>query len=276
MIRIVLIGWCLLAAMGARAGAADIIVRSDGADIHSGPLFMRVTALADDILRVRAAAAEDLPEDASWAVPEETRGRSVSVSVKQNIDGVEFQTARLAVRVERSPLRVIVSDLAGHVISSDTPTRAIDVVGSGFTLRKVLPQTEHFFGLGDKTGPLDRRGQAFTLWNTDAYHFQESTDPLYKSIPFFVAAGGPGGSYGILLDNTWRSWFDFGKQDPRMLAFGAAAGPIAYYLIYSPSVHHVVERYTDLTGKPPLVPARALGLQSSRYIYMSAAEVHGI
>src|SRR5258708_20987751 len=98
MIRIVLIGWCLLAAMGAPAGAADIIVRSDGADIHSGPLFMRVTALADDILRVRAAAAADLPEDASWAVPEETRGRSVPVSVKQSIDGVEFRTAALAVQ----------------------------------------------------------------------------------------------------------------------------------------------------------------------------------
>src|ERR1700688_1755963 len=51
-----------------------VIVRSDGADIHSGPLFMRVTAFADDILRVRAAAAEALPEDASWAVSEETRG----------------------------------------------------------------------------------------------------------------------------------------------------------------------------------------------------------
>ena len=52
-----LIGCCLLSAVGAPAAAADIIVRSDGADIHSGPWFMRVTALADDILRVRAAAA---------------------------------------------------------------------------------------------------------------------------------------------------------------------------------------------------------------------------
>src|SRR5882724_8918309 len=100
-----LIGCCLLFAMGAPAAAADIIVRSDGADIHSGPWFMR------------AAAAEDLPEDASWAVPEEMRGRSIHVSVKQNIDGVDFQTAALAVRIERSPLRLIVSDLAGHVIS---------------------------------------------------------------------------------------------------------------------------------------------------------------
>jgi len=263
------------APVAAGAAAADITVRNDGVDIHSGPWFMRVTALADDIVRVRAAAGEALLEDASWAVPEQMRGRSVHVSVKQNAGGVEFQTAALVVRVERSPLRLIVSDLAGHVVSADALAGGVTAVGSGFMLHKEI-QKEHFFGLGDKTGPLDRRGQAFTLWNDDAYAFQESTDPLYKSIPFFVAAGGPGGSYGILLDNTWRSWFDFGKQDPQTLAFGAAAGPIDYYLIYGPSVRHVVERYADLTGKPPLVPAWALGFQQSRYSYMSAAEVRGI
>jgi alpha-glucosidase len=271
-----LIGSTLLCATAAQAAAADIVVRSDGADIRSGSWFLRLTAITDDILRVRAAAARDLPEDASWAVPEEMRSRSVHVTVKQNDDGIDFKTATLAVRIERSPLRLIVSDLAGHVISADTPTRALEAVDSGFLLRKELSQKEHIFGLGDKTGPLDRRGQAFTLWNTDAYRFQESTDPIYKSIPFFVAAGGPGGSYGILLDNTWRSWFDFGKQDPQTLAFGAAGGPIDYYFIYGPTVHRVVERYTELTGKPPLVPAWALGFQQSRYSYMSAAEVHAI
>ncbi|HEY2678663.1 MAG TPA: DUF4968 domain-containing protein, partial [Steroidobacteraceae bacterium] len=114
----VLIGCCLLAtiaAIGGPATAADIIVRSDGADIRSGSWFMRVTALTDDILRVRAAAAGELPEDASWAVLGEMRGRSVHVTVKQNADGAEFKTATLAVRIERSPLRLIVSDLAGHV-----------------------------------------------------------------------------------------------------------------------------------------------------------------
>jgi alpha-glucosidase len=271
-----LIGSTLLCATAAQAAAADIVVRSDGADIRSGSWFLRLTAITDDILRVRAAAARDLPEDASWAVPEEMRSRSVHVTVKQNDDGIDIKTATLAVRIERSPLRLIVSDLAGHVISADTPTRALEAVDSGFLLRKELSQKEHIFGLGDKTGPLDRRGQAFTLWNTDAYRFQESTDPIYKSIPFFVAAGGPGGSYGILLDNTWRSWFDFGKQDPQTLAFGAAGGPIDYYFIYGPTVHRVVERYTELTGKPPLVPAWALGFQQSRYSYMSAAEVHAI
>src|SRR3984957_19759915 len=271
-----LMGCSLLCATAAQAVVADVIARSDGADIRSGSWFMRVTALTDDILRVRAAAAGDLPEDASWAVSGEMRRRSVHVTIKQDADGIDLRTATLAVRIERSPLRLIVSDLAGHVISADTPARALEVVDSGFSLRKELTQKEHIFGLGDKTGPLDRRGQAFTLWNTDAYRFQESTDPLYKSIPFFISAGAPAGSYGILLDNTWRSWFDFGKQDPQTLAFGAAAGPIDYYFIYGPTVHRVVERYTDLTGKPPLVPAWALGFQQSRYSYMSAAEVHYI
>src|SRR6202051_897620 len=143
-----LLGCSLLCATAAQAAAADITVRSDGADIRSGSWFMRVTALTDDILRVRAAAAGDLPEDASWAVPGEMRGRSVHVRVKQHADGIDFRTATLAVRIERSPLRLIVSDLAGHVISADTAARALEVVDSGFLLRKELPQQEHIFGFG--------------------------------------------------------------------------------------------------------------------------------
>src|SRR5580704_14181348 len=98
-----LLGCSLLWAAPAQAAAADIIVRGDGADIHSGPWVMRVSAIADDILRVRAAAAGDLPEDASWAVSEEIRSRSVHVSAKSNADGVDFQTAALTVRIQRSP-----------------------------------------------------------------------------------------------------------------------------------------------------------------------------
>src|SRR5258708_15350825 len=142
-----LLGCSLLCATAAQAAVADISVRSDGADIRSGSWFMRVTALADDIVRVRAAATGDLPEDASWAVPEEMRGRSVHVTIKQNADGVDFKTATLAVRIERAPLRLIVSDLAGHVISADAPGRAVEVVDSGLTLRQQLIQQEHFFGL---------------------------------------------------------------------------------------------------------------------------------
>ena len=104
-----------------------------------------------------------------------------------------------------------------------------------------MPGDEHYFGLGDKTGQFDRREQAYTLWNTDVGP-QESVDPLYKSIPFFLAINGTR-SYGIFLDNTWRTWFDFGKSSRDAYAFGAEGGPLDYYFIYGPTPKQVVEGY---------------------------------
>ncbi len=262
-----------------QATTATLIARNDGAEIQRGSLRLSVTAIAEDILRVRIAPSGEFGEDSSWAVPAEVRGCSVHVNAMRITKAspvAEFRTEALAVRLEGEPVRLVVSDLEGHVIIADTPDRAIDIAGGSFTLRKVLPATEHYFGLGDKTGPLDHRGQAFTNWNTEAYHFRESTDPLYKTIPFFVAAGGAAGSYGVFLDNTWRSWFDFGKRDPRTLAFGSSGGPIDYYVIYGPGTRRVIERYADLTGKPALPPLWAFGFQQSRYSYMSAAEVRDV
>src|SRR5438270_7562530 len=130
--------------------------------------------------------------------------------------------------------------------------------------------------MGDKTGVLDRRGYTLTNWNSDTFGYTPSTDPIYKSIPFFIATGGPGGSFGIFLDNSWRSTFDFGHREDGTLSFGAVAGPIDYYLITGPTVAEVVRRYTDLTGKPPLAPLWSLGYQQSRWSYMSDAEVRTI
>ncbi len=141
-----------------------------------------------------------------------------------------------------------------------------------FAFTRSMPLDEHYFGLGDKTGPLDRRNQAFTLWNTDAYRFQESTDPLYKSIPYFMAYRA-GIATGILMDNTWRTSFDFGKETNGIYSFGAVAGPVDYYLFYGPSPKQVVETYAWLTGTPPLPPLWAFGFQQSRYSYMSQARV---
>lgn len=260
-------------AMAAFALFAAPSAGAAGLELQSGAQRLRVTAIANDILRVRIAPQGEFPEDASWVVPAPLRDASVAVTAWSKPDAEGFDTASLSVRVERATLRLTVSDLAGHVISADAIDHAIDTQGAAFTLRKQIGADQHFFGLGDKTGPLDRRGAAFVNWNTDMYGFQESTDPIYKSIPFFIATGGAGGSYGLFLDNTWRSRFDFGKTDPDTLEFGAAGGPIDYYLIAGPSLKRVVERYTDLTGRPPLPPLWSLGFQQSRFSYMSAQEV---
>ncbi len=142
-------------------------------------------------------------------------------------------------------------------------------------MAKQLTYADHFFGLGDKPGPLDRAGEAFTMWNTDSFGWQESTDPIYKSIPFFLTVN-HGRSLGVFLDNTWRTNFDFGRADPKRYTFGAPDGAIDYYLIYGPEPKQVVTDWAWLTGTTPLPPLWALGFQQSRYSYTPESQLREV
>ncbi len=144
--------------------------------------------------------------------------------------------------------------------------------GTGFRVYKAKTAADHFFGLGDKPGPLDRAGQAFVMWNTDNFGWQESTDPIYKSIPFFLNMRG-GRTLGVLFDNTWRTFFDFGRETADEYSFGAPNGPVDYYLMYGPEPKRVVETYAWMTGPTPLPPMWSLGFQQSRYSYYPQAKV---
>ena len=251
------------------APAAVLTAQKDGVEIVSGKTRTRLIALSDDVIRIRVARDGVYPEDASWAVlPEQRKGRA---EVTATPDG--FTTATLRVRIGSSgELRF--ETLDGKLLSADAAPAAFD--GKAFTIAKTLPIGEHFYGMGDKTGGLDRRGKSFVDWNTDAFGYTSADDPVYKSVPFFISTGAPGGSYGVLLDNTYRTWFDFGHRDAATLSFGGPDGPVDYYFLAGPSMADVTRRYAALTGRPPLAPKWALGYQQSRYSYMSADEIREI
>jgi alpha-glucosidase len=251
------------------AAAPTLAAQSNGVDVTAGTLKMKLIALSDDLVRVRIARDGVYPEDASWAVlPAKRKSRA---KVTATPDG--FTTAHLRVRIGAGGA-VTFETLDGKIISAEAAPVTID--GKAFKIAKTLPVTEHFYGLGDKTGGLDRRGKEFVDWNTDAFGFTSGDDPIYKSIPFFASTGGAGGSYGVLLDNTYRTWFDFGHRDAETLTFGGPDGPIDYYFVNGPSLAEVTRRYAGLTGRAPLAPKWALGYQQSRYSYMSADEVRDI
>jgi len=236
---------------------------------------MQITALRDDVLRVRIGAAGQLPEDASWAVLPAARESAVAVTHESGKDTVGFKTAKLRVTIHKDPLQLTVTDLDGHVIAEDLPGRPIEYHGAGFRVYRKSPADEHYFGLGDKPGPLDRRNEAFSDWNTDAFGWQESTDPIYKSIPFFITFR-QGISAGFFLDNTWRASFDFNKEYRDGYSFGSEGGPLDYYILYGPEPKAVVKAWAWLVGTTPLPPLWTLGYQQSRYSYYPEAEVRRI
>jgi alpha-glucosidase len=239
-----------------------------GLELSDSKLTLRVDALRPDVVRVRVFPLGHPAEDASWAVLPAARAARVGVTAEA--DG--FSTSKLRVTVTPD-LRLTVADLQGNVLQSD----ALPIAWSpdGFKVTKVKTGEDHFFGLGDKPGPLDRAGEAFTMWNTDSFGWQESTDPIYKSIPFFLEMHS-GRTIGVLFDNTFRTFFDFGRERNDRYSFSAPAGPLDYYVVYGPDPKQVVETYAWLTGPTPLPPLWTLGYQQSRYSYYPQSQVEEI
>ena len=255
-------------AQTASAPAPHLKALPNGIELTSGTTILQVTALRDDVLRVRAGHSGQLPEDASWAVLPEARTSKITVTPTPS----GFETK--ALRVTFTPdLRLTVSDLNGTILQQDA--RPIEWRGNSFTVDKQKFGDSHFFGLGDKPGPLDRAGRSFVMWNTDSFGWQESTDPIYKSIPFFIDYRAAR-ALGVLFDNTFRTYFDFGHQSVNDYTFSAPDGPVDYYLLYGPEPKKVVETYAWLTGPTPLPPLWTLGFQQSRYSYYTDTELRGI
>jgi alpha-glucosidase len=247
----------------------------NGIEVSGQQAVIQAVALRDDVIRIRIARDGVLPEDSSWAVLASARREKVDVTSEDSADAVGFRTKLMRLRVDRKTLRMSLTDLQGNVLQEDAPGWPAEFHDKAFRIYKRMPANEHYFGLGDKIGTLDRRGQSFTLWNTDAYNFQESTDPLYKSIPFFMTLR-EGRALGVLLDNTWRSSFDFGKKIRDVYSFGAENGSIDYYLLYGSDAKHVLSQYVWLTGPIPLPPLWSLGYQQSRYSYGTESELREV
>lgn len=132
---------------------------------------------------------------------------------------------------------------------------------------------EYFYGFGEKTGYLNKKGYYYEMWNTDdpKPHVENYTT-LYKSIPFFITLRQKT-AYGIFFDNTFKSYFDMAKENSEYYYFGADDGNLDYYFIYGPSAIEVIEGYTYLTGRTPLPQMWTLGYQQCRWSYTPESRV---
>ncbi|MCT7886983.1 MAG: glycoside hydrolase family 31 protein [Lactobacillus crispatus] len=132
---------------------------------------------------------------------------------------------------------------------------------------KSLADDEEFYGLGDKTGYLNKRHYAYDNWNTDNPDPQvESFTRLYKSIPILLGLKN-GHPYGIFFDNTYRNHIDLGKESNNYYYYSADNGNLDYYVIGGASLKAVVTNYTYLTGHVPMPQKWTLGYQQSRWGY---------
>jgi alpha-glucosidase len=245
----------------------------DGVELTAGKTKVRVTVFRGGIFRVRVAPAGTFPKDFSWAVVETPEPPATKVDDAK--EEVRVTSGNIVARIQKSPLLIDFQRDTGDVLVADDSDFPMAWENGRVQVWKKMPEDEGYYGLGDKAGPMNRRDRAFTMWNTDAYAWRESTDPLYKTIPFFIGLR-KGLAYGIFFDNTWRSSFDFGKEGHDFYSFGAEGGEINYYFFAGPTPAKIVQDFTALVGHTKLPPLWALGFQQSRYSYEPEERVYEV
>ncbi len=231
----------------------------------------------DGAVRLRAAAGGVLPADLSEAVGREP-WRPSSAEPYAGDDG------RVVLRFEgpegQATLEVGGDPLVFRVRERDgTPVATLS--GMGFApggAARIAFETsadERFFGFGEKSGSLDKRGRVLRMRSQDA-NLRVDADPLYASIPFFLSLrpeAGRSRALGVLLDAFAPSRFDVAKTDPDRVWLESSAGGLDVTLFPGPRPADVLRRFTARVGRTPLPPRWALGHHQSRWSYASEREV---
>ncbi|MHA4808625.1 TIM-barrel domain-containing protein [Flavitalea flava] len=212
-----------------------------------------------------------------------------TVQMQEQRQTYEIHTGKIQIRIGKRPFRLDLFDKDGKLIVGDFKDSGLirEKDTAKIISYKTLRPDEQFFGLGEKAGPLNRRGRTYKMWNSDQPCYGPDQDPLYKSIPFFLSSY----RYGIFFDNTYKSEFIFGKRSAdggpatsgadnsgpdNSFSFGAAGGELVYYILAGKDYKDILEKYKQLTGSPIMPPKWALGFSQCRGLYTREDQARNI
>jgi alpha-glucosidase len=238
----------------------------------------RVFALADDLVRVLFLRDGTLKEPRTWTVspagadvPWEGRDRlDVSVFPRPAFAVVEREgevvlglpSLSLAVRLEPFGFRWTSN---GKTFAADRTSYAWSERSGIVRHYMARAMSDGYFGLGDKTGPLDKHGRRLRTLAVDALGYNaETSDPLYKHWPFLLGRDDDSGTaYGLFYDTLAPTTFDLGCEYDNYHGFYRYAeiddGDLDYYLFVGPRIRDVVRKFTELTGRMAFGPRWGLG-----------------
>ncbi len=148
--------------------------------------------------------------------------------------------------------------------------------GNQWTAAFALASGEAVYGLGEKFGPLDKRGQLIHSQVVDALGV--NTGLAYKNAPFAWSPGNGKGAWGVFVNTPGMVSHGVGHPDwsHRSYAMMVDDEAIDLFLFAAETPAGILDRYTQLTGRAPPVPMWGLGLWVSRAYYKTPAEAAAV
>lgn len=256
--------------------------------IHGDCADVMLVFMKDDVIRIRSSFAKKFKE-ASYALvttaweddldelfsKERTRIKALNIGYEEEETRITFSTKTVKLVLNKQPFSFQLYNKEEVLIYQDLKERAFDYdqLGRISHYSCVDRDHDHFYGFGEKTGHLDKKGKRLRMSPKDAIgHDPEFGEPLYKHIPFYIRINDQTkNAVGLFYNNSYDSVFDMcneisGYWD-RYCYYQTDGGDIDLFLMNGPSMTDVIEHYTWLTGRSAMPTKQSLGYTASTMYY---------
>jgi len=228
-----------------------------------------IEVIKDDIFKITYQKDINNPlYEESFAVIAE-KDESVDYDITQTKDSLLISTSKLVLSITKEPFVTKLYKANGEIILNTVEVKPED---KGHVAEFKIMPGDKFYGMGQKSIPVDRKGYNFGTTNVHIGGYTKPYGRQQVNIPYVYSDLG----YGVLFDNTWPGEFDFGVTDPGQWSYKASEGSFTYFVTGGESLQELQNNYYDLTGYPPLPPKWTLGLLQSKCGYESQAIVDSI
>ncbi|MEZ4926100.1 MAG: glycoside hydrolase family 31 protein [Saprospiraceae bacterium] len=242
-------------------------------------ITLRVQFADSGIVRMRYAAEGHFSPDFSYALDPAYQTEKVTITLNENDNEYTLESEVLQVVISKLDLRTKIYDQSDRLICEDaggfSARRTIMSGWSSLAIEKKSHKRELLLGLGDKTCGVNLSGKKYSNWCMDAYGFGLESDEMYRAIPFYYSLNHEL-AYGIFVDNSYKSHFDFNSGENGITRFSVDGGDMNYYFIYGPELLDVSRQYARLTGVCDLPPMWSLGFHQCRWSYYPESRVQEI
>lgn len=179
--------------------------------------------------------------------------------IKNKTEGILYETISIHEKIgimNDNPIP------CGFIQSTNTEERK-------FVYSSFLRPGEKLFGCGESFTKLDKRGQKLNISSNDPKGV--STMQMYKPIPFYLSNN----RYACLIHSSCPITFDFGHSYDGVQSLFVDEDCLDMF-IFGGSPKTVLLKYTELTGRSPMLPAWSFGLWMGRITYNSQKQVEDV
>ena len=246
-----------------------------GARFETEHGILEVIGYAPGILRMRLGRSRQPDYGLIVGASEGPEGGLFSMENGFRVEGkglaLELTTDPMSLRLLREG-RPVLSSSTDESIAFELRLPTLAHRQGTWMLALGLTRGEPVYGLGEKFGALNRRGQLCISWNEDATGV--NAELSYKNVPF---AWSPNG-WGLLAHTPGRVTHGVGYApwSHRSYVLQIEDANLDLFFVSGDTPAEILERYTYLTGRTAIPPRWAYGVWMSRAFYETAEEAEQV